>query len=150
MPLQSPLRTVKRWKRYVLRSKWSEVPRGTRGFYVLYVQGRAGYYEVSYIGISGAGGQGGSIRSRLRSHQHRKDEWTHFSVFEVHDNITGAEIREIEALLLQIFRHDPRIKLSNIQTGSRKFSQTRKTALWKDRNRPKRPRSDRSGNSSEP
>lgn len=150
MPLQSPLRTVKRWQRYVPRLEWSEVPRNTRGFYVLYVKRQGGRYEVSYIGISGTGRHGGRIRSRLRSHTRHKDGWTHFSLFEVHNNITGEEIREVEALLLQIFRHDPRIRLSNVQTGSRKFSQTRKTTLWEDRNREERPRSRRSGNSSEP
>lgn len=131
MPLQSPLRTVRRWQRYVPRSKWSEVPHSTRGFYVLYVKGRGVRYDVSYIGIAGTGRNGsGSIRARLKSHTQHKDGWTHFSLFEVHDNISGGEIREIEALLLQIFRHDPRIGLSNVQSGSRKFYQARKAALW--------------------
>jgi hypothetical protein len=73
---------------------------------------------VSYIGIAGIGKDGGGgIRGRLKSHQQKKKGWTHYSVFEVHDNVTREEIREFEALLLGIFRHDPRIGLSNKQTG---------------------------------
>jgi hypothetical protein len=59
-----------------------------------------------------------------------KKDWTHFSFLEVHDNISAEEIREIEAMLLEIFCDDPRIELSNLQTGSRKFRQARKAALW--------------------
>lgn len=73
---------------------------------------------MSYIGIAGIGKDGGGgIRGRLKSHQQKKKGWTHYSVFEVHDNVTREEIREFEALLLGIFRHDPRIGLSNKQTG---------------------------------
>jgi hypothetical protein len=108
-------------------------PRGTRGFYVLYKRvrpnrGRVSRADVVYIGIS-AGDRG--IRYRLRSHARKKPGWTHFSFFEVHDNITAEEIRELEALLLQIFRHDPRIGLSNVQTGSRKFTALRRDKVWK-------------------
>lgn len=130
MPLQSPLRTIKRWRRYMPQEKLATVPRRTRGFYVLYEKDVETRYEVRYIGIAGSGPKGGSIRSRLRSHKRHKKGWTHFSFFEVHDNVSGEEIREIEALLLQIFRHDPRIQLSNLQTGSRKFRQARMRDLW--------------------
>jgi hypothetical protein len=81
-------------------------------------------------GISRLGKESG-IRSRLRRHNQRKPGWTYFSFFEVHDNITGDEIRELEALLLQIFQHDSRVALSNVQTGSRKFRQVRKREQWK-------------------
>jgi hypothetical protein len=112
------------------------VPRDTRGFYVLYDNvrpktGRVKQADVTYIGISGLGKWSG-IRSRLRRHNQRKADWTHFSFFEVHDNISGDEIRELEALLLQIFQHDSRVGLSNVQTGSSKFRQARKRALWSD------------------
>lgn len=133
MPLQSPLGTIKRWRRYVPREKRDTVPRETRGFYVLYERdkkSREARYEVRYIGIGGTGPKGGGINRRLRSHHRRKKRWSHFSFFEVHDNISAEQIREIEALLLQIFRHDPRIKLANVQTGSRRFHQARMRNLW--------------------
>ena len=131
MPRQSPLRTIKRWKRYERRAEWSSVPRHTRGVYVLYRQRGADKYEVTYIGVAGLGlTGGGGARARLKSHNANKDGWTHFSLFEVHDNITREEIRELEALLLGIFRHDPRIQLSNKQRGSTKLFQLRKQAHW--------------------
>jgi hypothetical protein len=113
----------------------NEVPHNTRGFYVLYdrvrpKKGRVRQAAVTYIGISGLGKGSAGIRSRLRSHNRKKDDWSHFSFFEVHDNITADEIRELEALLLQIFQHDPRVNLSNVQTGSSRFRKVRRRALW--------------------
>jgi hypothetical protein len=130
MPKQAPLRIVKRWKRYRPKDEIHRVPRDTRGFYVLYSKGRGERYEVRYIGVSGLG-KGGRVHRRLRSHRRKKDDWTHFSLFEVHDNITAAEIRELEAMLLEIFHHDPRIGLANVRTGSRAFSRLRREKLWK-------------------
>jgi hypothetical protein len=132
MTQQSLLRLIKRWKRYRPRDEIGAVPRGTRGIYVLYSKkGRGERYEVHYIGVSGLG-ERGRIDRRLRSHRRKKPDWTHFSLFEVHDNITREEIRELEALLLQIFRHDDRIKLVNVQKGSRAFSRLRRAKVWQD------------------
>ena len=88
-------------------------------------------YEVVYIGIAGTGvrlRQG--IRGRLKTHHQKRRDWTHFSVFEVHDNVTREEIRELESLLLGIFRHDPRISLENKQKGSKKLYELRKDSQW--------------------
>src|SRR5438132_246122 len=52
------------------------------------------------------------------------------SMFEVHDNITREEIMELEAVLLAIFRYDPR-PLTNKQKGSRKLSLLRRKLVWK-------------------
>jgi hypothetical protein len=131
MPRQAPLRTIKRWKRYEPRNNWRLVPKNTRGLYVLYRQ-RGSDYEVRYIGVAGISPSGGGgIRSRIKIHSAKKRGWTHFSLFEVHDNILKEEIRELEALLLGIFRHDSRIQLSHKQKGSVKLYQLRKRAHWK-------------------
>ena len=53
-------------------------------------------------------------------------------MFEVHDNVSREEIREIEVLLLAIFRHDPNVDLANKHKGSKKLSQLRQRKLWKD------------------
>ena len=133
MPQQSPLRKIKRWRKYAERDTVSDVPRMTRGVYVLYKE-RAGHYDVRYIGVAGlsVGGKSG-VTSRLKSHARHKDDWSHYSVFEVHDNITSDEIRELEALLLGIFRDDRRVKLANTQLGSRKLRQIRVNASWEAR-----------------
>ena len=93
--------------------------------------------------------KGGGIRSRLKRHNRKKQDWTHFSFFEVHDNVSGDEIRELEALLPQIFRNDPRMDLSNVQTGSRKFTALRRDIsplqVWGHRSRDRRASSDGQG-----
>lgn len=132
MPNQSLLRVIKRWKRYEPRNTWRDIPLKTRGVYVLYQKnGKGEEYNVTYIGVAGLGkAGGGGARGRLKSHDAKKKNWTHFSLFEVHDNITRDEIRELEALLLGIFRHDPRIELMNKQRGSSKLYQLRHLSLW--------------------
>lgn len=131
MPNQSLLRLIKRWKRYESRANWRQVPPNTRGVYVLYENRRGDTFKVTYIGVAGLGKTGGGgTRGRLKSHNAKQKSWTHFSLFEVHDNITREEIREIEALLLGIFRHDPRIDLTNKQKGSQKLYQLRHLSHW--------------------
>jgi hypothetical protein len=58
---QSLLRTIKRWKRYLLREAVSEIPRMTRGFYVLYRKGEKGRYDFRYIGVGGLGAKAVSV-----------------------------------------------------------------------------------------
>jgi hypothetical protein len=99
---------------------------------VLYRKRGVDGYEACYIGVAGLGPTGGGgIRSRLKSHNAKKSGWTHYSLFEVHDNVAGNDIRELEALLLGIFRHDARIELSNKVRGSLKLFELRKTKHWK-------------------
>ena len=108
------------------------MPRNTRGLYVLYRKRGVHGYEACYIGVAGLGATGGGgIRARLKSHNAKKTGWTHYSLFEVHDNVTRDEIKELEALLLGIFRHDARIELSNKVRGSLKLYELRKAKHWK-------------------
>ena len=132
MPGQAPLRTIKRWKRYEARAKWKEVPKFTRGLYVLYCKRDTQHFEVKYIGVASVGRLGGGgIKRRLRRHNSKIRGWTHFSFFEVHENILRDEILELEALLLGIFQDDTRIQLSNKQKGSRKLNRLRRRVNWK-------------------
>jgi hypothetical protein len=80
------------------------IPLHSRGIYVLLKQdGR--YFNVYYLGMSS--GQGG-MRNRLLKHLHskRKSKCTHFEVFEVHENISEREVKELEGFLRHIFRGD--------------------------------------------
>ncbi|MDO8597433.1 MAG: hypothetical protein Q7R45_12525, partial [Sulfuricaulis sp.] len=114
MPKQSLLRFIKRWKRYELRENFRQVPKSTRTFMYFIAMILPTNTKVVYIGVAGLGVTGGGgVRPRLRRHDRRIKNWTHYSIFEVHDNVTREEIRELEALLLGIFRHDPRIQLTN-------------------------------------
>lgn len=93
-------------------------------------------FEVTYIGVAGlsVGGTSG-ICSRIKSHARHKKGWTHYSVFEVHDNVTREEVRELEALLLGIFRDDRRIGLVNMQLGSKAPKRIRVGAEWNEQRR---------------
>jgi hypothetical protein len=97
---ETPLRLIKRSAEFQPIEKVCDVPRRRRGVYVLYrCQKFKGtqYFNVVYIGMSTK-----SMFFRLRRHVRKKaDLWTHFSVFEVWDNIRDDEIVELEGL----FRH---------------------------------------------
>jgi hypothetical protein len=135
MPAEAPLRLIKNChlyqKRETCRAK-GHIAHVTRGLYVLYKegQGKKGkkYFEVTYIGVGGVGSKvaKSGVRGRIQTHDQRAREkkikdWTHYSYFEVHDNISREDIRQLESLLLTIFRHDKRINLDNIQHGGSEF-----------------------------
>ncbi len=127
MPKQSPLRLVKGCRLYERRGDWGPIPPITRGLYVLYktrpgANGRQPIFEVTYIGVGGISKTAKSgIGGRIKGHHKSKSGWSHYSFFEVHDNVSREEILELEGLLLHIFRDDPRIKLANVQFGSKTF-----------------------------
>jgi uncharacterized protein (DUF1697 family) len=66
MPI-SPLRLIKNSVEYCTRKEIGDVPRYTRGIYVLYKY-RPHYdaYNVVYVGM--AGGENAGVRGRLRRH----------------------------------------------------------------------------------
>jgi hypothetical protein len=60
------------------------------------------------------------VRGRLISHRRSKrkgDLWTHFSVFQVWDNIRDDEVAELEGLFRHIYRRDLHANRLNIQRG---------------------------------
>ena len=110
----APLRLIRNCFEFAPQAELEKVPAGTRGLYVLYNgyashrgadKGRR-YFDVVYVGIAGLGVRSG-VRVRLRAHRRRMGgEWTHFSVFEVHENIRPEEIKELEGLFRHVFRYD--------------------------------------------
>ncbi len=137
MPKQSLLQIIKRWRRYELRADWKYLLPVTRGVYVLYKKqpddSNGLVYHVKYIGVAGISKDPKSgIHHRLKKHHQTRKDWTHYSFFEVHDNVSREEILELESLLLAIFRHDHRIKLENKQKSSTILTTLRKITAWKD------------------
>ena len=110
-----------------------KVPKGIRGIYVLYKFER-GKFDVVYVGMTTAG-DGGGVRGRLRSHKKRKSGlWSHYSVFEVWDNIRDDEVVELEGLFRHIYHLDSKANSLNIQRKFKKLVQVRNNEIenWID------------------
>lgn len=130
MPI-SELRFIKRCAEFCTPDQIRHVPRNTRGIYALLRKRRmANTYDVVYIGM--ARGKKAGIASRLRSHRRKKANlWTHFSIYEVWDNITEAEIAELEGLFRHIYRKDDKANQINQQRSFKKLRKTRKKLhIW--------------------
>jgi hypothetical protein len=81
------------------------VPAGTRGVYVLYDGSDGSHMNVVYVGMSR--GDKFTIGSRLLNHKRNKANlWTHFSLYEVWDNITSAQVEELEGFFRHVFAKD--------------------------------------------
>jgi hypothetical protein len=107
MPV-SELKLIKRCFEYCEIDQIRKIPKNTRGIYVLYrrreVKGQE-KYNVVYIGM--ARGNKSGARSRLDEHKEsKKNKWTHFSIFEVWENIFEDEVAELEGLFRHIYRKD--------------------------------------------
>ena len=93
------------------------------------------HIETEYPGIGiTAGTKTASIRGRLRTHERRKgDLWTHFSIYEVWDNIREEEIRELEGIFRHIYRLDSRANRLNKQRAFKKLKKIQDNNLenWK-------------------
>jgi hypothetical protein len=117
MPATS-LRFFKSRAESIARERVGELPHKTRGIYVLLKRIKPKGYEVVYVGMS-ATGVGGRLRVHDRS-KRKGPHWTNFSVFEVWDNISEPEIRELEGFIRHIFRkHEAALPLNR----ARRFSQ---------------------------
>ena len=130
MPV-SKLHLIKRCAEYIPKEELDIVPHDTRGIYILYCRhiGKdAGKprFDVVYVGM--AGEAKASIHGRLVQHaksQHKRDLWTHFSFFEVWDNISDDEVQELEGILRHIYRKDRRANVLNQQKGFMKLRKVR-------------------------
>lgn len=105
------------------------LPDKVRGIYVLYVQEYVQdkkYMNAVYVGITR--GLAIGVKSRLRSHlKTKKDGWTHFSFFEVWDNIPKEQVEELEGLFLNIFGKDRNsLGLNVVKANTKLNSITRK------------------------
>jgi hypothetical protein len=125
MPV-SELRLIKRCAEFLQKTEISRVPSYTRGIYALFkYNSRLNKYDVVYIGMA-AGTKTASIRGRLRVHRRRRGKlWSHFSVFEVWDNIREEEVKELEGLFRHIYRKDTKANSLNQQRAFKKLAKVR-------------------------
>jgi hypothetical protein len=118
---------IKRVAEFQLPVESDHIPDYTRGIYVLLNKVGRDEFDVVYVGMTGAG-----MWSRIRSHRKKKRRtWTHFTLFEVHDNITKSEIQEIEGLIRHIYRKDSRANRLNIQLRHKPFLEVKQDNLRK-------------------
>ena len=126
----SKLRFIKRCAEYLTRDSIRYIPKNTRGIYTLSLKSKnLDKYEIVYVGMSR--GKSAGIRSRITKHAASKRKnidpkkaWTHFSIYEVWDNISEQEIQEIEGLLKHLYRKSA---LSNPLNQQRRFTKLAKT-----------------------
>ena len=126
---QSTSLLFKRFVEYLPASDVETLPPGIRGIYALYQGDQSGHRNLMYVGMTAGGAKG-------RIHRHsagkKADKWTHCSVFEVWDNITDEQIRELEALLRHLLRLDATASSLNLQRGSSIFRRLRKESRTSD------------------
>ena len=111
-------RFIKRVAERVPKEHTNKIPADTRGIYALLNEDKNSF-NVVYVGMSDSG-----IRSRLGNHRRAKwlkSHWTHFTLFEVHDNITEDEIKELEGLIRHIYRKDTQANKHNTQLCHKPF-----------------------------
>ena len=134
MPI-SELRLIKNSMEYIPKDEINNLPFHTRGIYVLYKHRRRrdttgklrDNYDVVYVGM--ARGLRAGIKGRLITHRRSKskgDLWTHFSAFEVWDNIREDEIAELEGIFRHIYRLDSRASQLNKQRSYKPLNRLRK------------------------
>lgn len=121
---ESTLRLIKRAAEFIPIAAVPKVPRRRRGLYVLYQErttaGRR-LFDVVYVGLARTG-----IRARLMSHAKTKQQqWSHFSAFEVWDNVRDEELVELEGLFRHLYRRDSKANGLNKQKKFQKVLQVR-------------------------
>jgi hypothetical protein len=129
----SELKFIKRCAEFQPRTEIGNIPAGTRGIYALLGwRPRLKKFDVVYIGM--VRGLKSGIKGRLRSHASsvRKGQlWTHFSIYEVWDNISESEVAELEGLFRHIYRKDTRANRFNRQRSFKKLKNVRQNQLRK-------------------
>lgn len=106
------VRYIKKYSEHIKKEDYTLIPRRIRGIYAL-LNKKGDNYNVVYVGMSRS-----SIKGRIRSHFRSKKKeglWSHFTIFEVNNNIYDEEIRELEALFRVIYRKDKRANTLNKQ-----------------------------------
>ncbi len=123
---KSELRLIKNVLEYLPVEYINILPPRTRGIYALYKKlGKQKRFDLVYVGM--ARGAKSGIKGRLQTHRRRKGGlWTHFSVFEVWDNIVETEVEELEGLFRHLFKFDRKANSLNKQKGYKKLRRIRR------------------------
>ena len=133
MPI-AKMKFIKRCAEFISKDGRKDIPPNTRGIYVLFQKKGNKKFNAVYVGM--ARGNKTGIHGRINSHVLSKTKgssWSHFSLFEVHDNISTEEVEELEGLLRHIYRFDLQANPFNQQRRYKKLINVRNNKLekWK-------------------
>jgi hypothetical protein len=125
----SPTKFIKRCAQWIPKDQSGLIPRRTRGVYALLQERPKDRFDVMYIGMTSRS----SIGKRLGRHKTKLKGWTHFSMFEIWDNIGEQELKELEGLLREIYRKDTQANRLNKQRKYQRLQKVRENDLskWK-------------------
>lgn len=80
------------------------VPPATKGIFVLYRHIENDLMELVYIG-AGMGDQDG-LKGQLQMHRNLQHHaWTHFSIFQVWENIPKKQMKELAGFFRHVYRN---------------------------------------------
>jgi hypothetical protein len=127
----------KNYVEHIPKGKLHEtVPKLVRGIYILFKEDtNTEEMNVVYVGRATEGKKQG-VGARLLAHRKdKKKRWSHFSVFEVWQNVSNEIIIELEALILHIYSRDGTANKLNVQKNSKLFRCVRRARRgdWKYR-----------------
>ena len=71
------------------------------------------------------------MESANKHYESKRRKWTHFTLFEAHDNVTSGEIKELEGLMRHIYRKDSRADRLNVQLCHKPFLKVQENDLQK-------------------
>lgn len=118
---------IKQCCEFIDRKDRDKLPSKVRGIYALYKERpRLKKFDQVYIGIATRGGIKGRLNQHAKSRR-KGDRWTHFSAYEVHEDVPDDLVAELEGLFLHIFRKDRRAQRLNKQRRHRPIRKVRKT-----------------------
>ncbi len=115
----NPLGLVKRFAEFEFKDNVHKIPGHCRGLYVLYKNVGIGNFDVVYVAKATRG-----FKRRLKAHvksERKRDQWTHFSVYEVQPEVSNQQIAELKGLLRHVHRKDSRASALNIQRSFRQM-----------------------------
>jgi hypothetical protein len=127
----------KNYVEHIAKERLNEtVPKLVRGIYILFKEDvDTKKMNVVYVGRATEGKKQG-VGARLMAHAKDKEkDWSHFSVFEVWQNVSNEIIIELEAMILHVYSRDGTANKLNKQKSSSLFRGIRRTRRdgWKYR-----------------
>jgi hypothetical protein len=123
----APLFLFKNCVEYVpIKDITKMIPKLARGIYTLYTEDKKGRMNCVYVGMAPIGKNSGAGARLLKHIKNKSGLWTHCSVFEAWDNISNAQIRELEGIIRHIYANDMHTNRLNRQKIYKPISRIRR------------------------